>query len=249
MAARTGVFVVYVGVLLAVAGALVAEPWINLRLPLALFGVPVLVVLSLVALLTAVWKPTRQSLLGGGLALVAAVGLVTGASTLMMAGERLYVRLERPRLDRLVATALAEPRLWEMSDGTRYWKTVNRHPVAYSAGEIDTACVAGRGCRRPVGAVLAALGVPLARYDALCRQLRALHVIEYEVSPDTVILVSDGLVDRLHGWLYVRPGRPVPRAGDAVLGGRALTGLTPLGHGWYSFSTGGLAGTDPASAT
>jgi len=203
---------------------------------MAMIGGPLLLVSTFAVVVWALFPPRSRKLLTllGAFGVVAA--LVYGDVYLRRAGSRLFFETRRSRVEALVKDIRDYGRIHDMSDGNRYFKTLNGAPVAYSAAQVDTTPVAGAPSTLPVERVLARDSISRERYDDFRRRLRDVRLIEFTMTSDYVAFVRDGIIDNLDGFLLVRSGGAPPTIGTKLFG-TDLVELIPLGGGWYRFAT------------
>jgi hypothetical protein len=152
------------------------------------------------------------------------------------AGLWLFWRTREATLDGFISDVLHDARVRDMSDGQRFYKSLNGTLITFEPGAaVDTAHVT-HATVWPLAQVLARDGIERATYERYRHRLIDLHLIEYSVTPDYVGFVYDGFLDNLNGYLWVRPGHDPPPIG-AELFLTQLVVLDHLGGGWYYFAT------------
>lgn len=168
------------------------------------------------------------------LLVVALVGAacVSCETSFRWAGIRLFWSLREAPATEFVADLLSYRRIWSMSDGTRYFKTLNDELLG-SHGRYATVTIP-RGTERNV---FRRDGVDTRVFADFRRRLQELDLTEVTVSDDYVAFVDDGFLDNLYGFVWVRPGRTPPQLRTEFVEATELTYLRPLGHGWYYFET------------
>ena len=194
-----------------------------------------LVLLAIAITVAALVRPTRRKLMFAGVALL--VGAILFYSELpSRVGVPLFFAARGRAMDRFVTRILADDRITQMNDGTRHFKELNGHLVAYSAAETDVP-VSGVRRREPLDSVLRQEGIPLERYHSYRQALIELDLLSFEKRDGYVAFVSDGFLDNLYGFVYVRPGHAPPALSSKFVDATDLTSLRPLGRRWYFFTT------------
>lgn len=199
--------------------------------PVLLAGLYVIVVVGLMVN----WRLRGLS----GVVLVTAVaGLTVFAShPLRMASQSLYLLVNRPAMDALVRDVVAFGKIQEMSDGKRYWASLNQmvvvDPILSEGGQPPTQ----EPHVFPLDSVLARDGIARGEYEERRRGLIRTGALSVEVSDDYVALVHDGFLDNLYGYVWLRPGRPVPGIGGPFVEHTQLSSLRALDGRWYFFVT------------
>ncbi|HET7601608.1 MAG TPA: hypothetical protein VFK36_01235 [Gemmatimonadales bacterium] len=153
-------------------------------------------------------------------------------------GTWTYWVTHRAELDLLVDALRADASIRQLTDGQRYFASVNskgyRTPQQEAARERT-----GKGGppeAPPLADVLASESIAPETHERLRQQLIRLRFIDIEETAGYTALLHDGFLDNLNGFLRVEPGRPVP-APDSEIFGTRLVHLERLGGGWYYFGT------------
>lgn len=228
-----GQFVVVV-VLLALWALL--EKFLGARSSLAfvVVGTPLLVLSTLAVVVWASWGIRWRKAVVLLLAVIADAGLVSGTSALGRAGDRLFFESRRSRLDSFARDIVAYGRIKQMSDGTRQFTELNGDLVAGSASDPMMRSVGSP--KRTLEQLLARDAIAPQRYEEFRGRLRDLKITQFDVQPEFVAFLYDGMLDNLEGYLLVKPGASPPAMRTSLFGA-ALMRLEPLGDGWYRFAT------------
>lgn len=190
------------------------------------------ITLSSLAVLT-VWLlvgPSREKLRFVLPAFLTALVVVALLPAVRQLDWPLYLWPRQHELDAFVQDLLTYGRIHEMSDGLRYHKSLNGRHFDASSRVVESPSFP------PLVPLLAAEHIEPARYEAFRRRLIRLGFIEVRVTDAYVALLYDGLLDNLHGVLWVRPGSAPPSEGEKLLD-TDLVSLRDLGRGWFAFGT------------
>ena len=141
--------------------------------------------------------------------------------------DRAYFAHRASGLEQLDARIVQLGQIREMSDGQRYWKSVNG--IAYR-GETENPPEA-----IPLQAVLDSAGVSAESFEDLRQRMIRLGVSSFESDTERTGYLIDGFLDNCIGFLSVRSGRE-PKIGDFAPRGRIVS-LTRLAPGWYLYRT------------
>jgi hypothetical protein len=174
--------------------------------------------------------PTREKL-RFALPAFFSIGIAVGLAPI--AGKIAWPLFLWPRqseLDQFVGDLVEYGRIHDMSDGLRYYKSVNGKNYDSSHERVDSASFPS------LALVLASEQIEPVKYDEFRRRLISLGFIEVAVTETHVALLYDGFLDNLHGVLWVRPGCSPPSEGSSVFA-TDLVSLRDLGGGWFAFET------------
>ena len=152
-------------------------------------------------------------------------------------GVTLFWATREDRATAFVAELLSYGRIQEMDDGQRYYKELNGELIAYTSDRVDTSRVEGLRPTLPVQTILTRDRIDPRMYERFRQSLQDLKLIHLEVHEEYIGFVYDGLLDNLHGFVWVRPGHHPPPLHSEFVDGTALVLLRPLGNGWYYFAT------------
>lgn len=166
-------------------------------------------VLLAVALFLAVWIPACD---------LGSLGSV---------GDRAYFARRASELQQLDALIVRLGQVREMSDGQRYWKTVNGL-VYRGDGENPPEAI-------PLQSALDSAGVRAESFEDLRQRMIRLGIICFESDTARAGYMIDGFLDNCIGFLRVRSGRE-PKLGDIAPRGRIIS-LTRVAPGWYIYRT------------
>lgn len=228
-------FAVVIGALLSAAlmGQFIGDfPSMVLSL---LAGVAILF-LVICIIIQALWGATRRKFAIAAAALAAgALSVTLGVPIAWVGADRLFFLSRRAALNAFVRDAQMYQRIHDMSDGERYFVDLNGTSVVGGTADTLVPTAESRPDHPvPLARVLARDRIDPRRYEGFRQRLVALGLIQFEMRPDHVAFVYDGLLNRIHGYLYVLPGARAPKSGAQVFN-EELGGLNPLSGGWYTF--------------
>ena len=203
-------------------------------LAFAVIGLPLLGLSTLAVMVWAAWGIHWQKVVVLLLAVVADVGFISRTQTLSRAGDRLFFATRRSRLETFAHDIDAYGRIRQMSDGMRSFTELNGELVAGSAAEAAMGSAASP--RRPLAQVLARDAIAAQRYEEFRRRLRDLRITRFDAQPGYVAFLYDGMLDKLEGYLLVKPGGSPPALRSALFGASVIS-IEPIGDGWYRFAT------------
>lgn len=199
-------------------------------------GFPLLATSAVVVLAGALWRPRWRKLFNALVTLSAGVEALTFIPDASRLGRHLFFVSRRDGLEAFEEEIRAFGRIHSMSDGTRHYKDLNGALIAYEAATVGTIPGVTAVPTLPLADVLARDDIPPAKYDEFRKRLIRLKFIQFQVEPDYVAFLHDGLLDNLYGLMHVRPGRKPPRLHSELFAAE-LVSLRPLGDGWFWFGT------------
>jgi len=228
------------GIVLALVGA-VLSVWVlaaffhlflqgNDGLMTLLFLLPLLGLFAFLLILHAILRPSKRVAAVSALALAAAILVVLATPHIRHAGTHLFVAVNEKALDELTSEIIGYGRIHQM------FGELNGELVASAAADVDRDPPHGLRPRLPLEQVLARHGIDRGMYDAFAASLRDLRLLGFEVSENCVAFPTGGMLDNVHGLLYVRDGLEPPALGTSVLSSR-LVALTHIRGSWYWFGT------------
>jgi hypothetical protein len=146
--------------------------------------------------------------------------------------DRMHLKIHEDRLNRFVTEIKQYQRITEMSDGERFWKTINNTSIEPKIENIDTTDN-GSGKKFFLDDVLAKDGVDKQNYELFRQKLVATGFISFETLDDgTISFTMDGFLDNCYGIAYSETGiRPEQNGcGDIIR-------WTKIGDNWYAWGT------------
>lgn len=206
---------------------------------LIVFGALLILVVLVIAILIRLWRKFSRTEL-----IRAIVFFMTGIALFFIdiyaptLGSKVYLLLNRGKLESFATDIVKYGRIKKMSDGLSHFKSLNDSLVAYLPSEV----------RRPesekdvfqlilpLNEVLAKEGIEPDKYEYFRQQLIDLSYIDVEVRKDVVVLTRDGMLDNCWGVLFVLSDHDPPLYGDHLSCG-SLISLSKLVGRWYAFST------------
>jgi hypothetical protein len=210
--------------------------WMFPRESISLLGTLQLGASSFIVLLFVAWRPRWLKTLRGLLAIGFAALSVFAEPTMYRVGAELFFSSRAERLTAFKDAFCAYGRIWQMTDGQRYHKSLNGQRIALTASTTVVPSPPEERSGRPVAAVLAGDSIAPAQFDEFRRELIAMRLIEVARTGNGVAFVHDGMLDNLEGFIFVPNGSAPPTIGSALFE-TTLVALVPMRDGWYYFGT------------
>lgn len=146
--------------------------------------------------------------------------------------DRIHLKIHENRLNKFVAEIKHYQRITEMSDGERFWKTINNTSIEPKIEDVDT-IDNGFGKKFFLDDILAKHGVNKPHYELFRQELMATGFISFETLDDgTISFTMDGFLDNCYGIAYSETGKRPEQNGCGH-----IIRWTKIGDKWYSWGT------------
>ncbi|GAB3896176.1 hypothetical protein [Spirosoma agri] len=147
-------------------------------------------------------------------------------------GNYLYFKRKEETLTNLVIEVKKYRKIEEMSDGLRFWKTINK--IAYEINPKDTVREFSTSPgKQLLPEVLKKQGIDKRHYESFRQSLREAGFISFTILPDgTISFMRDGFIDNCRGIAYSETGRR-PDYNDCG----QLTKWVNISGNWYEWTT------------
>lgn len=146
--------------------------------------------------------------------------------------DYVYLHSRKEELNRLVTGIKRYKKIHEMSDGLRFWKTINNTTVEFYPINADTT-EDEFGKKYYLDDILKREGITKQDYEAFRQNLIATGFISFTILDDgTISFTKDGMLDNCHGIAYSETGnRPAKNdCGDIIH-------WKKISDKWYSWGT------------
>jgi ASC-1-like (ASCH) protein len=150
---------------------------------------------------------------------------------LVSTADYIFFKQRQDQLESLVAQIKEYQKIKEMSDGQRYWKTVNNISIEENIKYVDTTNILGR--KYFLNDILAKEGIKIKTYEDFKSSLVSVGLINFMTLEDgTISFTHDGFLDNCHGFAYSTTGiNPrINDCGDIIL-------WKKIAKNWYKWET------------
>ncbi|REA56141.1 hypothetical protein DSL64_27340 [Dyadobacter luteus] len=145
--------------------------------------------------------------------------------------EWIFFKLRQEKLTVMVDQIQRYGKVTEMSDGMRYWKTINGQPVGMDSSEVNNTLESDS--KHLLDDVLKQEGVDRAFYDRIRNTLIEVNLIGFIVLPDgTISFTMDGMLDNCFGIAFSETGKQ-PADNDCG----EVVRWVKISDNWYAWGT------------
>jgi hypothetical protein len=149
----------------------------------------------------------------------------------ILVADWLFFKFREDKLTLFISELKKYGKIKEMSDGQRYWKTINNISIEPSLTKTDTCSEFGK--KYYLDDILKREEIDKQHYDFFKNILIETNLTGFEILGDeTISFTIDGFLDNCYGIAYSETGDN-PCANYC---GRIIT-WNQIGHNWYAWST------------
>ena len=152
---------------------------------------------------------------------------------LIYAGDYTFYKVREDHLKKLVSEIKTYQKIHEMSDGERYWKTLNDQAFVYNSKNLKGDIFYSSGDRKLFKDVLIEQEVDFSKYKKFRKCLIDAQLIGFTTLEDgTISFTNDGMLDNCYGLAYSETGI-APKYNDCG----EIISWKQIGKNWYAWST------------
>jgi hypothetical protein len=164
-------------------------------------------------------------------AVLAVVLFVFSYGFQLTAADWLFFKFRESKLTTFISELKKYEKIKEMSDGQRYWKSINFTSVEANIADVDTSGKYGR--KYFLDDVLKRDGIDRQHYEFFRSILIETDLISFRTLEDgTISFTIDGFLDNCHGIAYSETGKQ-PNENDCG----QIINWTKIGENWYAWGT------------
>lgn len=164
-------------------------------------------------------------------AIIAVVLFVSTYGFQLTGADWLFFKLRESKLNTFISELKKYDRIKEMSDGQRYWKSINFNSIENDIGSVDASGEFGR--KYFLEDILILERIDKERYEFFRNILVETDLISFTTLEDgTISFTIDGFLDNCYGTAYSQTGTR-PNENDCG----QIINWTKIGDSWYAWAT------------
>jgi hypothetical protein len=198
-------------------------------LPILFFALVTLIITTIGAIKTDPNKPRKKYY--WITAIVAVVLFVFSYGFQLTAADWIFFKFRESKLTTFISELKKYDKVKEMSDGQRYWKSVNFTSIEANIANVDTSGEFGR--KYFLDDILKRDGIDKEHYEFFRKLLVETDLISFTTLEDgTISFTIDGFLDNCYGIAYSETGNQ-PNGNDCG----QIINWTKIGDNWYAWGT------------
>lgn len=198
-------------------------------LPILFFSLVTLIISTIGVIKVSPHKPRKKYY--WITAILAVVLFVFSYSFQLTAADWIFFKFRESKLTTFISELKKYEKIHEMSDGQRYWKSINFTSVEANIADVDTSGEYGR--KYFLDDILKRDGIDKEHYEFFRSILVETDLISFTTLEDgTISFTIDGFLDNCYGIAYSETGKQ-PNGNDC---GRIIN-WRKIGDNWYAWGT------------